>query len=76
MNESNPNESQSERELFFEAVGKSSEEERSAFLDGACFNRPELRRRIEALLVSHFQQDSFMEEAAGEAGTTLKEASP
>ncbi|MCF7763604.1 MAG: protein kinase [Verrucomicrobia bacterium] len=72
MNESNPASSPSERELFFEALGKTSKEERSIFLDGACFNQPELRRRIEELLASHARQDSFLEEPAVEGITTLQ----
>ncbi|MCF7763608.1 MAG: protein kinase [Verrucomicrobia bacterium] len=73
MNESNPASSPSERELFFEALGKTSKEARSDFLDGACFNQPELRRRIEELLASHARQDSFMKEAALDGATTLQE---
>jgi hypothetical protein len=44
MNESNPASSPSEREQFFEALGKTSKEIRSDFLNGAWAWSPAFRR--------------------------------
>ena len=71
MSHPDPVESQSEREIFFEALGKSGKKERADFLEGACFNKPDLRRRVEALLASHAEQDSFMEDTALDSTITL-----
>ena len=71
MDPSNESESSSERELFFEALGIASKKERSVFLDGACFNQPDLRRRIDELLASHAEQDSFMVEPVLDDEMTL-----
>lgn len=76
MSNPDPSHSHSERELFFEALGKTSPEARSDFLDGACFNKPELRRRIEELLANHAEQDSFMQEDALDADLTTLESTP
>src|SRR5215475_5510162 len=61
-----------ERELFFEALSKSSAEERKAFLDGACYNRPELRQRVDQLLADHFREDSFLDKPAVDGPATIK----
>src|SRR5262245_49461735 len=53
-----------EKEIFFEAVELHSTAERAAFLDRACAGDTALRRKVEALLASHFDPDSFMEESA------------
>jgi len=58
--------------LFGEAVGL-PRERRSAFLDGACTDKPELRRKVEDLLDSNDQLSGFLSEpayvhAAGEVG--------
>ena len=75
MNPSDPSESPSERELFFEALAIASKKERSVFLNGACFNQPELRRRVDELLASHAEQDSFMQESALDSDATLLDSS-
>ena len=75
MNEPNSSASPSERELFFEALAKPTREARAAFLDGACFNQPEVRRRIDELLANHAIQDSFLQEPALD-GATILEATP
>jgi hypothetical protein len=50
-----------EREIFFAALDRATTEERAAFLDRACRQNKVLRRRVEALLARHFEQDGFME---------------
>jgi hypothetical protein len=52
-----------EEGLFEEALHKSSDTERAAFLDGACRGEPQLRARIEALLEGHFQAQGFLDRA-------------
>src|SRR5689334_1775977 len=61
-----------EEELFHRALKKPTPAEQLAFLDRACANRPELRQRVERLLRSHRQQDSFLH-APGTADETLAE---
>lgn len=75
MNPSAPSESPSERELFFEALAIVSMKERSVFLNGACFNQPDLRRRVDELLASHAEQDDFMQESALDSDATLLDSS-
>src|ERR1700691_4437142 len=67
MNEPDPSQNRSEKEIFFEALDKKTPEERAAFLDGACGKNPRLRARVEALLADHFQQDAFIKKPALEA---------
>ena len=64
MNEADPAQSRSEKEIFFEALDKNTPQERATFLDGACGKNPALRARVEALLADHFQQDGFMNKPA------------
>src|ERR1700678_1015193 len=64
MNEADPAQSRSEKEIFFEALDKNTPQEIAAFLDGACGKNPALRVRVEALLADHFQADAFMEKLA------------
>jgi len=64
MNDAQKISSGREKEIFLGALEKSSAQERSAFLDGACGKDPLLRRRVEALLARHFEQDSFLAEPA------------
>jgi eukaryotic-like serine/threonine-protein kinase len=52
-----------EREIFLDALEKTSPEERKAFLDRACGNDAALRARVESLL-RHHSKDSFLEEPA------------
>jgi len=62
---------QLEKEIFLDAIGKATPEERAAYLDGACGKDPVLRRRLEDLLAKHFQRDSFMKDAAVEGSGTV-----
>ena len=50
-----------EKEIFFEAIEKSSAEERAAYLDGACAKDVVLRRKVEALIQEHFTADSLLQ---------------
>jgi serine/threonine protein kinase len=53
-----------EKEIFFEALERGTPAERAAYLDGACGKDLALRHRVQRLLDHHFQQDSFMKDAA------------
>jgi eukaryotic-like serine/threonine-protein kinase len=64
MNEADPAQSRSEKEIFFEALDKNTPQERADFLDGACGKNPVLRARVETLLADHFREDDFMEKPA------------
>jgi serine/threonine protein kinase len=48
--------------LFLEALEKESEQERVAFLDGACGDNPALRSEVEALLREHHLAESPLDE--------------
>jgi serine/threonine protein kinase/Flp pilus assembly protein TadD len=67
MNEADPGQNRSEKEIFFEALDKNTPRERAAFLDGACGKNSALRAKVEALLADHFQEDSFMKKPAAAA---------
>jgi serine/threonine protein kinase len=67
MNEADPGQNRSEKEIFFEALDKNTPQERAAFLDGACGKNSALRAKVEALLADHFQEDSFMKKPAAAA---------
>ena len=54
------NQSTQEERIFEEALKRTSDAERAAFLDGACGNHPELRARLELLLEGHFQAEKFL----------------
>jgi serine/threonine protein kinase/tetratricopeptide (TPR) repeat protein len=49
-----------EEDLFHRALEKPTLAEQLAYLNEACANQPELRERIERLLRSHRQDDSFL----------------
>lgn len=51
----------SEKEIFFEAIEKSSSEERAAYLDGVCAKDVVLRRKVEVLIQEHFLADSLLQ---------------
>jgi serine/threonine protein kinase len=53
-----------EREIFLDALDKEDQAARSAYLDSVCAGKPELRRRVEELLKSHFEDDTFLEVSA------------
>ena len=52
--------------IFVEALGKTSPDERRAFLDSACEENPESRRRVEALLAAYDDAGSFLQYPAGD----------
>ncbi len=63
------------RDLYFQAAEKQSAEERAAFLDRVCEDRPALRQQLEALLREK-RDDSFLEHPAVEPGATLVPPAP
>ncbi len=48
------------RAIFCEALGRDTPPERADYLDQACHGRPELRRRVEALLKAHDEAGAFL----------------
>src|SRR5262245_29153261 len=65
----------SEEALFLSALEKKEPAERAAFLDAACAGNPALRERLEALLRSHEDPDSFLDgPALPRQGETSDEA--
>src|SRR5262245_15698601 len=50
-----------EETIFLAALEKKDPTERAAYLDGACGNDQALRQRVEALLRSHQDPDSFLD---------------
>src|SRR3989442_15091212 len=60
-----------ERQLFFQALEKPAGEARAAFLDSACGNNPDLRRRLEALVQRFESLGTFLEEPAVSAPDSL-----
>jgi serine/threonine protein kinase/WD40 repeat protein len=55
-----------ERDIFLNALDREDPVARAAYLDVACADRPDLRRRIERLLRAHKVGGSFLEESAPE----------
>ena len=55
-----------ERSVFLEALDRGDPAERAAYLDTACAGKPELRKRIEELLRSHEEADTFLDVPAAE----------
>jgi hypothetical protein len=55
-----------EREIFLRALEADDADARAAYLDSACAGRPALRDRVEALLRSHAEADTFLEVPAME----------
>ena len=53
-----------EREIFSRALDFDDPEDRAAYLGEACGEDAQLRERIEALLQSHEQADSFLQGGA------------
>jgi WD40 repeat protein/serine/threonine protein kinase len=64
MEPSDTNSGPVERQLFFQALEKAAGEERVAFLDRACADNPDLRRRLEELLQKHEDLGTFLEAPA------------
>src|SRR5262245_50411361 len=54
-----------EEAIFEEALRKSSEAERKAYLDSACQGDPALRARLDLLLKGHFQAEEFLPASPG-----------
>ena len=50
------------RSIFCEALELPREEERRAYLDRACQGDPDLRARIDALLLAHHDLSEFLEQ--------------
>ena len=65
-----------EKEVFFEALDRGTAAERAAYLDGACGKDLALRHRVQRLLDHHFQQDSFMKDAAVDHDPRINTAPP
>jgi eukaryotic-like serine/threonine-protein kinase len=72
MNEADPAQSRSEKEIFFDALDKNTPQECAAFLDGACGKDLARRARLEALLADHFHEDAFMNKPAAARGEPVK----
>ena len=60
-----------ERDIFMEALGMQSREEREAYLKGACEGDPLLRRAVDELLQNHFDKNGFMEQSAAPEAETV-----
>src|ERR1051326_3820289 len=54
-----------EEAIFSEALGKASAAERAAYLDQACADNGELRRRVEALLLAHERTSGVLDGLEG-----------
>lgn len=57
--------------IFNAAIEKKSDKERSAYLDGACHNNPDLRSRVEKLIKAHKAAGSFLHESLTITASTL-----
>ena len=53
-----------EETIFLTALEKATPADRAAYLDAACAGDPALRQRVEALLQSHTDPDSFLDQPA------------
>ena len=58
-----------ERDVFIAALQQDDPADRRAYLDGACAEKPELRRQVEHLLRLHEGAGSFLEAPAVETAT-------
>lgn len=58
-------------DLFHEALARPSQEERTAYLDGACEGQPGLRAEVDDLLAADHQADSYLERPAELAETLV-----
>src|SRR5262245_43043485 len=59
--------------IFAQAIEIESPEARSAFLDQACLDDPELRREMEQLVHDHFRAGRFLEQSAANIAPTADE---
>ena len=66
----------SEREIFEEAISRSDPDEQAAYLQAACGNDLDLRRRLDALLIAHNQGHEFLEVPAANLSATKLQSSP
>src|SRR5215216_4746252 len=71
MSEPETTNRKSEKDIFSQAVEKSTPQERAAYLDGACGKDLSLRQRVEQLLAKHFEQDSFMKKPVVKGSGTI-----
>ena len=53
-----------EEEIFYEALARTSTEERAAYLEEACAGDPALRAAVEALLRANVGASGFLDEPA------------
>ncbi len=60
-----------EEAIFHAALTKTSRQERAAYLDKACAEKPALRAAVEALLAAHEASGSFLEKPPREPGETV-----
>src|SRR5437667_10301954 len=59
--------------VFERAIELESPEDRAAFLDQACGNDPELRGKLEKLVLDHFRAGAFLEKPAAHIVATVDE---
>jgi hypothetical protein len=60
--------------IFIAALDREPGAERAAYLDSACGDRVDLRRRVEALLAAHERADEVFGPAVGSAGASATAA--
>src|SRR5258707_8582769 len=65
-----------EMTIFGEAIDCATLAARTAYLDGACQNDPDLRRRVEDLLRAHETAGQFLDGRAQSNGTAFSADSP
>jgi WD40 repeat protein/tRNA A-37 threonylcarbamoyl transferase component Bud32 len=63
-----------ERTIFLEALERKDPAARAAYLDAACAGRPALRQRIEELLRSHQEADTFLDVPAMEQMAAVEQS--
>src|SRR5262245_20154885 len=59
--------------IFFAALDKGSPQERADYVDAACANDPELRRRVEKMLAAQARAGTFLETPAHRPAPTAEE---
>jgi WD40 repeat protein/serine/threonine protein kinase len=64
------------RDVFAEAIERSTPEDRLAYLDEACAGFPDVRARVDELLSAHDEVGSFLAEAADAPTQRPKDADP